>query len=908
MHSSNETKTEHGEKTPLLNSPLPWLVLVIGLAITYLSQHVALNDADQMQQARFDAQAQSIVLRIEQRLATYKQVLRGTAGLFAASRTVDRDEFREYIATLQLQQSYIGIQGVGYARIIAPHEKSRYIEAVRTEGFPDFRIRPDGERPLYTPITFLEPFSDRNLRAFGYDMYSEPVRRAALDQARETGQPSISGKVRLVQEDEKKAQAGFLMYFPVYLNGSNLDTEQERKASATGWVYSAFRMDDMMRGILGEHATDVDIEIFDGREASPDSLMYDSNSKLSLAHNHVSRYSASHTLGFNGHDWLIKLDSLPSFEAQLETRRANDIRIGGILGSLLLALLIRGVLNSREQAIRLARKISGDFHESENRWKFAIEGSGDGLWDWNIVAGSAFFSPRWKEMLGFEEHEIGNSLDEWGQRVHPDDMPATLATLHDYLDGKSGSYVSEHRVKCKDGSWKWILDRGMVVSRNSEGKPLRMIGTHTDITREKEAALALQASKLAAERASRLLIESINSISQGFTVYDEEDRLLVCNETYLKIYETSRDLLVPGARFEDIIRQGVARGQYPAAEKDPEGWIRERVSQHQNATGKTIEQNLDDGRWLLITEQRTPSGYIAGNRIDITQRKQIELELESHRNHLQDLVAERTADALQAKDTAEAANRAKSIFLTNISHELRTPMHAILSFGNLGLQKSSGDAAPIPKLHQYFQYITESASRLMVLINDLLDLSRLEAGKMVFDMKSTALNQVVDHTAQELDVLLRKKSIRLDILPLPDNLLLECDVFKLVQVLNNILSNAIKFSPDGSRIELSGERDQLPGAHRGEPARAAIRVEIRDQGPGIPANELEAVFDEFIQSSKTRTGAGGTGLGLSICRQIINAHDGQISATNNPDGGTCIRFVLPLTQLATKMISQESAG
>lgn len=896
MHSNTETVCAHPNKGVLFNRQLPWVVLVLGLGATYVSQRAALSDARAAMQSRFDAQAQSIVLRIEQRLAGYRQILRGAAGLFAASRSVEREEFHEYVKALRLQEGGIRLQGVGYAQLVPKEEKTRHIESIRKEGFPDFRIHPEGERTVHSSTIYLEPFSDRNLRAFGYDMYSEALRRSAMDQARDTGSTAISGKVRLIQEDEKQIQSGFLMYLPVYLNGSRLDSVEERRSNTLGWVYSALRMGDMMLNLMGKQSGDVDLQVFDGLEKTPDSLMYDSQSKLGLATPYLSHYKASHTLFVDGHPWTIHQESLPAFEAQLDNGRATAIRIAGSLASLLLALLLRGALNSREQAVRLAHEITGAYEDSENRWKFAIEGSGDGLWDWNISDDSAFFSQRWKAMLGFEENEIGATLAEWRQRVHPDDMPATMTRLRDYLDGKSSTYVSEHRMLCKDGNWKWIRDRAMVVSRQSDGTPLRMIGTHTDITQFKDATLALQASKQAAETASRLLIESIDSIAQGFTVYDQDDRLLICNETYRQFYETSRDLLVPGARFEDIIREGVARGQYPAAAEHPEQWIRERVRVHQVASTTLVEQRLDDGRWLLITEQRTPSGYIAGNRIDITQRKLVEIELENHRNHLQELVDERTADAMRAKEAAEAASLAKSTFLTNMSHELRTPMHAILSFAGLGRQKASGDVAPIPKLRTYFEHIDESASRLMVLIDDLLDLSKLESGKMAFEMRSTALNAIVDEAGREVDVLLKKKDVRLEIINDTGDLHLECDAFKVGQVLRNILSNAIKFSPSGSTIELGSRLCEAPGPGDDKPSRPLLEVEIRDQGIGIPPDELESIFDEFVQSSKTRTGAGGTGLGLAICQQIIHAHGGSISASNNRDGGACLRFTLPLVQ------------
>ena len=899
MPASNQTKQNFAPRSLLLNRQLPWMVLLVGLGITYFSQQIALSDARQALQMRFDAQTQHLLHRIEQRLGDYRQILRGTAGLFAASRSVEREEFRDYIAALRLHEHHIGIQGIGYAQLVPGRDLARHVTAIRQEGFPNFALNPPGERTLYSSIIFVEPFDERNRLAFGYDMLTEPTRSAAMEHARNNGQPAMSGKLHLVQDNGQKDQAGFLMYLPIYLNGSPGDTVEERRTNTQGWVYAAFRMNDVMRDLLDQQALEMDIEIFDGPAATPESLMYDSDGQLSLNALEQGQYVATRTLRIDGHDWTIRQTSQPYFEAQLDTGRTSNIRIAGTLCSILLALLLWGQVYSRERAISLARKIADDYQESENRWKFAIEGSGDGLWDWDIPAQKVHFSSRWKEMLGFAENEIGEELSEWSKRIHPDDTEATLATLDDYFNGKAPQYISEHRVLCKDGSWKWILDRGMVVSHDPEGAPLRMIGTHTDITREKEAVLALEASKLAAETASKLLIESINSIDQGFTVFDEEDRLLICNETYRRTYETSRDLLVPGTRFEDILRHGIARGQYPSALNDVEGWLKERLRQHREAHGQQIEQRLDDGRWLLITEQRTPSGYIAGNRIDITERKQVEIELENHRNHLQELVEERTAEAIRAKEAAEAANRAKSTFLTNISHELRTPMHAILSFGGLGLQKSSGDKVPVDKLHTYFEHIVDSASRLMVLINDLLDLSKLEAGKTSFEMRPGDPGQIIDEAVREVDVLLRQKKIRLEKQAMPAGVMLECDPFKIGQVMRNVLSNAIKFSPAGSVISLSAELSELPGRRRGDAPRPALAIAIRDQGVGIPPDELEAVFDEFIQSSKTRTGAGGTGLGLAICREILDAHTGSITASNNPDIGACICFVLPLEQPKT---------
>ena len=471
---------------------LPWLVLAVGLALTYFLQQAAFHVAHQSQQYDFDFQTSEIKLRIERRLTAYRQILKGAGGLFAASKSVERNAFREYVAKLRLSSSYPGVQGVGFSLVIPPQEKISHIEAIRKEGFPTYTVFPEGERGIYTPIIYMEPFTGRNLRAFGYDAFSDPVLRAGMDQARDLDQATISGKVsRLVKETGQQTQAGFVMFLAVYHNNRPRITTAERQANIFGWIYAPFRMDDLMFDILGERSKDIEIEIFDGENATPESLMYKTGNKLSLLQTNSSIYQTVQGLNVFGHPWIIKMRSLPVFEARVDTGQVAVIRLTGTLVSLLLSLLIWQLVNGRSRAIKLARNMTLELQESEYRWKFAIEGTGDGLWDWNIANNTQFFSKRWKEMLGFAEDEIGTSLDEWEKRIHPDDKANTSAAMQAYFDDKTPTYTCEYRFGCKDGNWKWILDRGMVVSRTKNGKPLRMIGKHSDITARKQTEEAL---------------------------------------------------------------------------------------------------------------------------------------------------------------------------------------------------------------------------------------------------------------------------------------------------------------------------------------------------------------------------------------------------------------------------------
>ncbi|MFC1603201.1 response regulator [Pseudomonadota bacterium] len=286
------------------------------------------------------------------------------------------------------------------------------------------------------------------------------------------------------------------------------------------------------------------------------------------------------------------------------------------------------------------------------------------------------------------------------------------------------------------------------------------------------------------------------------------------------------------------------------------------------------------------------------NKLDekVKELESTNSELQWHRNHLEQIVEQKTADLATAKEAAEAANHAKSIFLANISHELRTPMHAILNFAQMGAGKTK--AAGQEKLQHYFSCIDKSGQRLLILLNDLLDLSKLEAGRDSFIMEEHDLKMLAKTVISELSGLATNKQLKLTIIPTDDNTIAEVDSDKILQVLNNIFSNAIKFTPEKKLIQISFNSTFLPPreGHSIQEKIPAIAVNITDQGIGIPEMEQEQVFDRFIQSSMTDTGSGGTGLGLAICKEIIKGHNGTIFAKNNPEEGAAFTFIIPQHQ------------
>jgi signal transduction histidine kinase len=283
---------------------------------------------------------------------------------------------------------------------------------------------------------------------------------------------------------------------------------------------------------------------------------------------------------------------------------------------------------------------------------------------------------------------------------------------------------------------------------------------------------------------------------------------------------------------------------------------------------------------LIIFKHRR---YIQNIQLYIDQQTHdLALEVEQRK-----LFAEQS---LLTRQEAEQANKAKSEFLANMSHELRTPMHGILSFARLGIKNvEKGD---FQKLAKYFDRITISGERLLILLNDLLDLAKLETGQIKLQKETGNLRQLADTCVAEQEAWSKEKNITIAWKTFEKNITAEFDSPKIVQVISNLLSNAIKFSPENKQISLSCvAQDYLLIANK--KTFPVLLFSIEDEGVGIPKAELNDIFDKFIQSSKTKTNAGGTGLGLAICKEIIEAHQGKIWAENAPEGGAIFKFIIP---------------
>jgi PAS domain S-box-containing protein len=346
------------------------LSFVAALIVTFVVADKAERTAESELESTFNYRARDISAVLVRRMDVYEQVLEGARGFLRGSVEVSQRDFADYYAIQRLNDSFPGIEALGIAAIIPPQRLAAHVAAMRAAGFPGYEVKPPGPRDLYTSITHIEPFADRNLRAFGYDMFSEPVRRAAMEAARDSGAVAATGRVTLVQEGARNVQPGFLMYAPVYHPSLPRTTVEERRAAIVGWVFAPFRMNDLMRGLGGEHVSDLEVAIYDGRQPAESALLYRSPGARPIAPPSTgSRAMFTHTdvIDTAGRPWTIAIRSAPQLEATLDKRPTTAIAVTGIGLGLLLSLVVWLLATERRRALQLARGMTLELRESRDR-------------------------------------------------------------------------------------------------------------------------------------------------------------------------------------------------------------------------------------------------------------------------------------------------------------------------------------------------------------------------------------------------------------------------------------------------------------------------------------------------------------------------------------------------------------
>lgn len=520
---------------------------------------------------------------------------------------------------------------------------------------------------------------------------------------------------------------------------------------------------------------------------------------------------------------------------------------------------ITTAMNAMTVALRAGRD---ELDHARQRLANIIVGTRAGTWEWNVQTGDTVFNARWAEMVGYTLEELAPiSIDTWTRLVHPDDLKRSGELLQQHFSGALPFYECQVRMRHRDGHWVWVADRGKVITFTPDGRPLTMAGTHLDITPDRQRQALLLKLSMAVEQSPESII-----------IADLEQRIEYVNAAFTRTTGYSAEEVM--GKNPKLLQSGkTPRETYQALWahlRDGRVWQGELVNRRKDGS-----EYIEEATFAPIRQADGTTTHYLAIAADITERKHNERELAQHRDHLQELVETQTHALRSAKEAAETANVAKSAFLANMSHEIRTPLNAITGMAYV-LRRTGLTPAQTDKLDK----IVHAGSHLLEIINAVLDLSKIESGKITLEAVPVDVGAVLENIASMLAEKARAKGVefKTEAGVWPRGLL--GDPTRLQQALLNYAGNAVKFTERG-QITL-----RVAQVHETQET-LTLRFEVQDSGIGIAPEVVDKLFHPFEQAdSSTTRKYGGTGLGLAITRKLAELMGGEAGVHSTPGQGS----------------------
>ena len=582
-------------------------------------------------------------------------------------------------------------------------------------------------------------------------------------------------------------------------------------------------------------------------------------------------YAAISLIGDKG-DFILSAASMDQIDKLWRDELTLNVTLFAGISSILLVILY-----AYYTQVRRARDADEIFLESNLRVETALSRGRCGLWDFDFTSRQFFWSRSMYDMLGLPVADKPLAFTDAARLMHPDDNSLHMLA-RTVTRGNAGQVDQILRIRHAEGHYVWMRARAQVIRTNS-GR-VHMIGIAMDVTEQHRLAQRYA-------EADQRLADAIECTSEAFVLWDKNDRLVMCNAHYQQAYGLPDTVLVPGTE-RAVVNAAAAR---PVIE-------RRIVDPGRSNHSQTTEVQLADERWLQINERRTRDGGLVSVGTDITQLKRNQERLRESERRLMatinDLSASRqilekqkaelsTANTnyLAEKERAEAANRAKSEFLANMSHELRTPLNAILGFSEI-LQDQMFGPLGSARYNEYAKDIHDSGKHLLNVINDILDMSKIEAGHMKLSCEQINLAPLIEECLRFTRIPAAQKNILVE-QTIPSDIKLNADRRAMKQIVLNLLSNAVKFTNDGGRIAVRTRRTE-----------DAVMLVIADTGIGIPKSALSKIGQPFEQvQSQYAKSKGGSGLGLAISRSLTALHHGRMRIRSREGIGTVIAIRIP---------------
>ena len=820
---------------------LPWFVLGLGLLATGISWNLTRESQLRLVKTDFLLHAERTTAEIRKRLGAYEQVLRGAVALFGATGSISQNQWRANVERLNITESVVGTQGVGFVKLIADKDKPAHIDAVRSEGIASYDIRPRGTRNVYAPVVYLEPMGQRIPRAIGFDMFSEPIRRAAMELARDQGTAVISGEVTLFQETDQKEHTGFLMYLPIYRSGANPANLEARRTQLSGFVYTPIGLETLIGGILDAQANNIDLEIFDGIAPSDESLLFDlDKSPRFLDKRAPGAFSILSTLDLHSRTWTLRYEALPAFIASREDQKPLLVLIGGVLISFLLFSLIWLAARTRNRALSVAAQMSVNLLENEQRFTGIFHSAMDAIITVDEQQNILLFNPAAEQAFRCTStHAIGGPLNQF--------IPERFHAQHGgHVERFGATGVSDRQMGNQRDLFGLRADgeefplEASISQTKQNGKKLYTVMLR-DITARKFAETALRDS----EQRFRGLIEA----SPEAIYIHQDEKIVFVNQ--------AAQVLFGATNSEQLIGKSV----FDLFHSDSANSVRESM---QAILAKTLSSPIVERKIVRLNGEvrfvevavsgvdNAGKHAIQGMMRDITERYQARAELERSHAELRQLG--------NALETAQEEERKR------IARELHDDLGQTLTVLKMDMSSLKSKLIGISADSPTFAGLLDDIERMDGQLNHTVQSVR----RISADLRPVLMDDLGLATALEtlIKQVSRSSNIRCTFDLNPDRLLIDkrlaTPLFRIAQeALNNIVKHA-----QATEVKLSLYRD---GSN-------SLILEVRDNGKGLTAGDRRKAAS----------------FGLIGMRERAYALGGKLHIESETGNGTMIRVSIPI--------------
>jgi PAS domain S-box-containing protein len=495
---------------------ISFTILIVGISLTIAASIFIRNKLETASKQEFALACNDIKTKITERLHTHAQLLRSCSAFYTASDYVSRNDWKVFIESSKSNKNLPGIVNIGFSIIVNKNQLRQHIHQIRNEGFPHYTVYPAGDREIYTSIIYLEPFTKRNRKALGYDMYSEPIRRKAMEQARDYDVAALSGRVFPAQGVCKELRSVTLMYIPVYHKEFPTNTIKERRAAILGWVYSPYRMSDLMLGILGTRdfgqKNKIHLQIYDNDSISQNSILFDSQRKGTSIYNDTVNQSLTIPIVFNNKKWTL-LFTQSNVQSLYFQSKVLIILIGGLIISLLLFILSRRISSTHFRAQLIAKQLTLELKESEERFIAFMDNMPVSIFIKDKYGRNIYFNRHLIDLLGFKnwENKLNSDLltaDE-ALRISDDDKRAM----------EQEKYKLEETMMDCNGNYRIFETHKFIIARQDQDPFLG--GISLDITDRKEAEKELEDSR-----------EQLRNYASHLQYVREKERISITSEIH----------------------------------------------------------------------------------------------------------------------------------------------------------------------------------------------------------------------------------------------------------------------------------------------------------------------------------------------------------------------------------------